>query len=190
MSEANTRTIRVLALCGSLRKASYNRATLRVAQEEVPDGMMIEVFDELAAIPHYDDDLRAQGWPPAVEALVKDIAAADAMLFVTPEYNFSIPGVLKNAIDWFSRHPDKPFAGKAVGIMGASQGPLGTGRGQYHLRQMCVYLDMFPVNKPEVFIGMAQNKFDAEGRLTDEVTRGFIRQHLVALRDWARRIRA
>jgi chromate reductase len=124
-----------------------------------------------------------------VEALRARIKAADALLFATPEYNYSIPGLLKNAIDWASRPPEQPFNGKPVAIMGASPGPVGTARCQYHLRQVCVSLNMFPVNKPEVMIGQYQNKFDVCGKLTDETTRGFVQDLLVALAAWTRTLR-
>jgi chromate reductase len=122
-------------------------------------------------------------------ALKDAIAASDAVLFVTPEYNRSIPGALKNAIDWASRPPDVPLLGKPVAMLGASPGILGTARAQYHLRQCCVFLDMHPVNKPEVFIAQAASKFDAQGRLTDQTARDLIGQLLVALRDWTIRLR-
>lgn len=179
--------MRVLGISGSLRKASYNTAALRAARELAPAGMLIEQA-EIGGIPLYDEDLRAAGLPAAVERLRAQIRAADAVLLVTPEYNYSIPGVLKNAIDWASRQPDQPFDGKPVAIMGATGGLLGTARAQYHLRQMLVFLNAFPVNKPEVFIGQAASKFDAEGRLTDETTRGFIRQLLEALEQWTARL--
>ena len=118
------------------------------------------------------------------------IAAADALLFVTPEYNYSMPGVLKNAIDWASRPPDQPFAGKPVAIMGAGAGMAGTARAQYDLRRSCVFLDMHPLNKPEVLIFQAQNKFDAAGRLTDDVARGLIGDLMAALLRWTRQITA
>src|SRR5262250_1775125 len=164
MSEA--KGIAVLAICGSLRAGSYNKAALRTAVELKPPGMTIETAD-IGSFPLYNEDVRAQGFPPPVERFRDQIAAADALLFVTPEYNYSVSGVLKNAIDWASRPPDQPFDGKPVAMMGASMGLGGTGRAQYHLRQSCVYLNMFPLNKPEVMISQAQNKFDASGRLTD-----------------------
>jgi len=185
MSDA--KGINVLAFCGSLRAGSYNRAALRAAIELRPPGMAIETAD-ISAIPPYNEDVRAQGFPPPVETLRRQIAAADALLFVTPEYNYSIPGVLKNAIDWASRPPDQPFAGKPVAMMGAGAGMAGTARAQYDLRRCCVFLDMHPINKPEVMIGQAQTKFDADGRLTDEAARGFIRDMLVALEQWTRQI--
>jgi chromate reductase len=179
--------INVLAICGSLRTGSYNRAALRAAIELRPPGMTIDTGD-ISAFPLYNEDVRAQGFPPPVETLRRQIAAADALLFVTPEYNYSMSGVLKNAIDWASRPPDQPFAGKPVAIMGAGAGMAGTARAQYDLRRCCVFLDMHPLNKPEVLIGQAQTKFDAEGRFTDEVGRGLIRDLLVALEQWTRLI--
>jgi chromate reductase, NAD(P)H dehydrogenase (quinone) len=184
---SDTRATNVLAICGSLRTGSYNRAALRTAIELKPPGMTIETA-EIGAIPLYDEDVCAQGFPAPVETLRRQIAAADALLFVTPEYNYSMPGVLKNAIDWASRPPDQPFAGKPVAMMGASAGIGGTVRAQYDLRRSCVFLDMHPLNRPEVFIGTAQTKFDASGRLTDDVARGLIRDLLVALEQWTRLI--
>src|SRR5487761_722455 len=168
-------TIKVFAICGSLRKGSYNRLALKVAADNLPPGMTLDQYDRLAEIPPDNEDIRQQGLPPVVEDLRQRIKAADALLFVTPEYNYSMPGVLKNAIDWASRPPDQPFAGKPVAIMGAGAGMAGTARAQSDLRRCCVYLDMHPLNKPEVLIGQAQTKFDAAGRLTDEAARGFIR---------------
>jgi chromate reductase len=185
MSDA--KGINVLAICGSLRAGSYNRAALRTAIELRPPGMTIETGD-IAAFPLYNEDVRAQGFPPPVETLRRQIAAADALLFVTPEYNYSMSGVLKNAIDWASRPPDQPFAGKPVAIMGAAAGMAGSARAQYDLRRSCVFLDMHPLNKPEVLIGQAQTKFDADGNLTDEVARNLIRDLMANLAAWARLI--
>ncbi|MGH7248084.1 MAG: NADPH-dependent FMN reductase [Pseudomonadota bacterium] len=185
MSDA--RGIHVLGICGSLRRGSYNMAALRTAIELKPPGMTIEVA-EIGAIPLYNEDVRAQGFPPPVETLRRQIKAAEALLLVTPEYNYSMSGVLKNAIDWASRPPDQPFAGKPVAIMGAGAGMAGTARAQYDLRRSCVFLDMHPLNKPEVLIGQAQTKFDAAGRFTDEAGRGFIGDLLVALESWTRQI--
>src|SRR6516165_4856456 len=185
MSEA--KGITVLGICGSLRAGSYNKAALRTAIELKPLGMTIETAD-IGSFPLYNEDVRAQGFPPPVERFRRQIVAADGLLFVTPEYNYSISGVLKNAIDWASRPPDQPFAGKPVAIMGAGAGMAGTARAQYDLRRCCVFLDMHPLNKPEVLIGQAQTKFDAEGRFTDEVGRGLIRDLLVALEAWTRQI--
>ena len=185
MSDA--KGINILAICGSLRAGSYNRAALRTAIELKPPGMTIETAD-IGSIPLYNEDVRAQGFPPPVEKLRQQIKEADALLFVSPEYNYSIPGVLKNAIDWASRPPDQPFAGKPVAIMGAGAGMAGTARAQYDLRRCCVFLDMHPLNKPEVLIGVAHTKFDAEGAFTDEVGRSLIRDLLVALDQWSRQL--
>src|SRR6185437_5600598 len=135
--------LKVLGLCGSLRRGSFNRMALKAAAELVPAGMSLDIYDGLADIPPYNDDVREKGYPAPVQALRDRIAAADAVLFVTPEYNYSVPGVLKNAIDWASRPPAQPFDGKPVAIMGASMGLFGTARAQYHLRQTCVFINAF-----------------------------------------------
>jgi chromate reductase, NAD(P)H dehydrogenase (quinone) len=179
--------IKVLAICGSLRKDSYNMAALRVAIAQKPPGMTIEIGD-ISQIPPYNEDVRQQGFPPTVETLRRQIKEADALLFACPEYNYSMSGVLKNAIDWASRPPDQPFAGKAVAMLGAAAGMAGSARAQYDLRRSCVFLDMHPLNKPEVFIGQAQTKFDADGNLTDEAARGFIRDLMANLAAWTRQI--
>lgn len=186
MSDAQQ--IKVLGISGSLRKGSYNSAALREAQRVAPAGMQIEIAD-IAQIPLYNDDVRVAGFPAPVERLVAQIRAADAVLFVTPEYNYSVPGVLKNAIDWVSRAPEQPLAGKPAAIMGVSPGRLGTARAQYHLRQTMVFLDAHLLNKPEVMIGNAGQLFDADGALADEATRGYIVRLLEALREWTMRLR-
>ena len=180
--------INVLGFAGSLRKASFNAAVLRAAVELAPPDVTIETFD-LHGIPLYDGDVEAAGLPAAVVRFRERIAASDALLIVTPEYNYSMAGVLKNAIDWASRPPDQPFRGKPVAIAGASMGGFGTARAQYHLRQTCVFLDMLPLNKPEVFVSTAHQKVDAEGRLTDEPSRAALRALLDALVLWTRRLR-
>ena len=177
----------VLGICGSLRQGSYNSMALRAAQKLAPEGMRITIAD-IAAIPLFNDDVRLAGEPGPVAALKAQGRAADAVLLVSPEYNFSVPGVLKNTLDWMSRPPEPPFDGKPVAIMGASGGPLGTARGQYHLRQVLVYMNTFTVNKPEVFIGNAQTKFDPEGRLTDEPTAKFITELLASLQKLKQRV--
>jgi chromate reductase len=181
-------TMKILGLSGSLRKGSYNGMVLRAAGEVLPDGATLEIAG-IGDLPLYDDDLRQAGYPAPVQRLRHQIATADAVLFVTPEYNYSIPGVLKNAIDWASRPPEQPFNEKPVAIMGASMGLLGTARAQYHLRQMLVFLNAHPINKPEVMISQVQTKFDPDGRLTDEPTREFIRALLTALVAWTARIK-
>jgi chromate reductase len=132
--------------------------------------------------------VRLAGEPAAVSELKAKVRAADAVLLVSPEYNFSVPGVLKNTLDWMSRPPEPPFDGKVVAIMGASGGPLGTARGQYDLRKILVYMNTFTVNKPEVFIGNAQTKFNAQGELTDEPTAKFIADLLVSLQALKKRV--
>ena len=181
--------MKVLAMVGSLRKASYNKLALRAALELKPADMEIEDFD-LNPIPPYNDDVREVGYPPAVQALREKIRAADAILFVTPEYNYSVSGVLKNAIDWASRPPERPLEGKPAGVMGASGGRLGTARAQYHLRQIGVFLDLHFINKPEVMISFADKAFDASGHLTDEGARKLIADLLVNLRDWTLKLKS
>jgi chromate reductase, NAD(P)H dehydrogenase (quinone) len=181
------RPIRILGIAGSLRRASYNRATLRAATELAPEGATIEIF-ELDEIPAFNQD-EEQNPPAKVVELKKRVREADAILFVTPEYNYSVPGVLKNAIDWASRpYGDSAWNGKPAAIMGASVGAIGTARAQYHLRQMMVFLNMFPVNQPEVMIGNASERFDANGNLTHDATKEFISQLLKSLVDWTRKI--
>ncbi len=182
--------IKVLAISGSLRKASFNTAALRAARELAPEGVEVTIYEGLRDIPLYDDDIRAgQGYPAPVNAFRAAIKAADALLIATPEYNYSIPGVLKNAIDWASRPPEQPFDGKPVAILGAAGSMLGTGRAQYDLRKMFVFLNGHVLNKPEVMISQAPTRFDADGRLTDETTRTLMAQQLAALRDWTLRLR-
>lgn len=182
-----TSPIRILGIAGSLRRESYNRAALRAATELVPEGATLEIFD-LDGIPMFNQD-EEQNPPAKVVELKRLVREADAILFVTPEYNYSVPGVLKNAIDWASRpYGDSAWNGKPEAIMGASVGTLGTARAQYHLRQIMVFLNMFPINQPEVMIGNASKRFDQEGNLTDEQTKEFIRQLLQNLVAWTRRL--
>jgi chromate reductase len=184
--------LNVLAISGSLRKGSFNTSLLRAAieiaaAENVPVAMTMA---ELRDIPLYDEDVRSVGVPEPVQRFRDAISAADALVFATPEYNYSIPGVLKNAIDWASRPPSQPFAGKPIAIMGVSGAMSGTMRAQYHLRQVTMSLDMHAVNKPEIFVRNGKSSFDEHGRLTDDTTRKLVHQLLVALVDWTRRLRA
>ena len=189
MADDDNTTLRVLGIAGSLRAGSFNRALLRAAQELAPEGMEILVFD-ITLIPPYNGDVEARGDPEPVAALKAAIREADALLVVTPEYNFGVPGVLKNAIDWASRPPDKtPLRGKPAAIMGASPGAYGTVRAQLQLRQAFVFTQTPALLAPEVLVAKAHEKFDKEGRLTDEVTRGYVRKLLEALRDWTVRLR-
>jgi chromate reductase len=179
--------LKILGIAGSLRKASYNRAALRAAQKLAPQDATIDIF-ELDGIPGFNQD-EERNPPPKVADLKRRIREADAILLVTPEYNYSIPGVLKNAIDWASRpYGDSAWNGKPVAIMGASIGVFGTARAQYHLRQCFVFLNMYPVNHPEVMIGSAANRFDEQGNLTDEQSRRLITLLLRNLADQTRQM--
>lgn len=177
----------ILGIAGSLRRQSFNRALLRAAQELAPEGATIETF-ELDGIPSFNQD--EEGNPPAKVAELKQrIRGADAILFVTPEYNYSVPGLLKNAIDWASRpYGDSAWNGKPVAVMGASVGTIGTARAQYHLRQMFVFLNMYAVNQPEVMVSNAHKHFDQDGKLTDDTAKKLIRQLLEELVNWTRRL--
>ena len=182
------KNINILGIAGSLRQSSYNRAALRAAKSLVPDNTVLDIF-ELDGIPGFNQD-DEQNPPEKVVELKKRVLAADAILFVTPEYNYSIPGVLKNAIDWASRPYGKSvWNGKPAAIMGASIGTLGTARAQYHLRQCCVFLNMFPLNNPEVMIPNAADRFDADGHLVDDKSRELIAQLLQGLVAWTRRLK-
>ena len=179
--------VSIFGFVGSLRKGSYNKALLRAALEMVPPDATLESFD-LEGIPPFNQDL--EGDPPQkVREFKEKIRAADAILIVTPEYNYSIPGVLKNAIDWASRpYGDNAFAGKPVAVMGASIGMLGTARAQYHLRQSFIFLNMYPVNQPEIMVPFVQDKIDERGVLKDDQTRQKIRELLESLVAWTLRI--
>ena len=179
----------ICGISGSLRRGSYNTAALHAAAELAPEGVSV-VDAGIADIPLYDEDARAVGFPASVIRLQHAIASADAVLIATPEYNYSVPGVLKNAIDWVSRTDPQPFANKAVAIMGASPGSLGTARAQYDLRKMFVYLDAHVLNKPEVMISAAHTRFDADGKLTDDTTRKFLASLVTTLCDWTYRLKA
>ncbi|HEV2305832.1 MAG TPA: NAD(P)H-dependent oxidoreductase [Candidatus Acidoferrales bacterium] len=183
------KTLTILGIAGSLRKASYNRGALRAAQQLVPEGAKIEIF-ELDGIPAFNQDEETNP-PKRVTELKEGVRAADAILFSTPEYNYSIPGVLKNAIDWASRpYGDNAWNEKPVAVMGASVGAVGTARAQYHLRQSFVFLNMRPTNGPEVMIGNAAQRFDEQGNLKDEASKELIRKMLVDLVQWTRQLEA
>ena len=180
--------IDILGFAGSLRKGSYNKAVLRAAAELVPKDAKLEIFD-LEGIPVFNQDQESTP-PDRVKEFKKRIKAADAILISTPEYNYSIPGGLKNAIDWASRpYGDNAFDGKTVAMMSASIGMLGAARAQYHLRQCFVFLNMYPVNTPEVFITFAPQKIDEEGRLVDDQSRKIITQLLLSLATWTRKLK-
>jgi chromate reductase len=182
------KTVHVLGFAGSLRKESFNRALLRAASEILPQDVELEIF-ELEGIPPFNAEQELSP-PDRVRDFKGRILAADALLIVTPEYNYSIPGVLKNAIDWASRPSgNNSFNGKPAAIMSASTGYLGGARAQYHLRQVCVYINLLLLNKPEVMVTFAGEKFDVTLKLTDERTREHIQKLLDALAEWTRKIR-
>lgn len=180
------KTYRILGFAGSLRKDSYNKALLRAALELLPKGLELDIFD-LEGIPPFNQDLEQQS-PATVREFKAKIRAADALLIATPEYNYSMPGVLKNAIDWASRpYGDNAFDDKPVAMMGASIGMIGTARAQYHLRQSCVFVNMHPLNRPEVMVPFAQDRIK-DGKLIDQMSRDLISQLLQALIVWTERL--
>jgi chromate reductase len=183
----NARAIRILGISGSLRRSSHNTGLLRAAQELLPDGVTLTTFD-IGQLPHYNADLDGESAPESVRALKRAIAEADGLLFVTPEYNYSVPGVLKNAIDWASRTAkDSPLNGKPVAMMGAG-GTMGTVRAQAHLRQILLFNGTMQLAKPEVYIQRSWEKFDPDGNLTDEASRKLVRQLLEQFARWIRQV--
>ena len=180
--------MKIVGIAGSLRAGSLNRSLLKVAGTLVPEGHTFEVAD-IDDIPLYNGDVNEAGIPDPVRQVYDKLASADGIVLASPEYNYSVPGVLKNAIDWLSRVDPQPFDGKAVAIMGASPSNLGTARAQYHLRQILVYLNAFVVNKPEIQIGGAFGKFDDGGNLTDDKERKYIGRQMQALCDLAAKLR-
>jgi chromate reductase, NAD(P)H dehydrogenase (quinone) len=182
IDEKEEAVVNIVSICGSLRRGSYNRMLMQALPGLAPPGMVIAASPSFAALPLYNADAQGStGIPAEVTALADVIRAAGGVIFCTPEYNFSMPGGLKNAIDWVSRVPSQPFAGKPVAIQSASPGPLGGARVQYELRRIMVFLDALTLNKPEVFVGSCASKFDEKtGELKDEPTRDFVRQQLVA----------
>jgi chromate reductase len=178
----------ILGFAGSLRKGSFNHLTLRAAQNLLPENTSLDIFD-INGLPGFNQDDEATP-PEKVVDLKQRIRNADAILFVTPEYNYSVPGVLKNAIDWASRpYGDSAWTGKPVAVMGASVGTTGTARAQYHLRQMFVFLNMYAVNHPEVMLANAHKHFDEQGNLTDEVAKKLIKQLLEELVRWTKQLK-
>jgi len=176
------RTLNVISICGSLRKGSYNRMVMNALPALAPDGMKITEAPPFSEFPLYNADVQnSTGTPAPVQKLADAIRAADGVIFNTPEYNFGIPGGLKNAIDWVSRVQNQPLVGKPIALQSASPGPLGGGRVQYDMRRAMVFLDALTLNKPEIFIGnCAQRIDDKTGKITDEATVGFIKQQLTA----------
>ena len=174
--------MKVLGICGSLRKQSTNMGLLRYAQQHAPEGMQIEIAD-LSEVPFYNSDLGEK--PAPVERLMEQLEQADALLLACPEYNYSMAPVLKNALDWASRAPDNHLlAGRPAAILG-SGGGMGTSRAQYHLRQVCVFLDLRLLNKPEVLVNAFAGNFDEQGNLTGEKIQQLVKQQLGKLKNWA-----
>ncbi len=176
------KTQNVISICGSLRKGSYNRIVMNALPGLAPEGLHIKEAPPFTEFPLYNADIQnSTGFPAAVNTLADAIRSADGVIFVTPEYNFGIPGALKNAIDWVSRLPNQPFAGKPIALQSASPGPVGGARVQYDLRRSMVFLDALTLNKPEIFIGNCAQRIDEKtGQITDEQTKGFIKQQLAA----------
>ena len=182
------RQLTVVAFAGSLRRASYNRALLRAAQEMAPPQMTLSIL-EIDGIPLFNEDVEQQGDPEPVARFKQAIREADGLLIATPEYNHGVPGVTKNAIDWASRPPRQAVLdGKPVAILGASPGITGTARGQSQLRQAFEFTNSYCMPQPEILVYQAHQKFDAEGRLTDEKTRAFLGKFLLAFRAWIQRL--
>ena len=181
----------VLGIAGSLRAGSFNRALLRAAQELAPPGMALRAWEGLRDLPPYDGDVEAAGFPAPVAALQEAVRGAGAVLVVTPEYNYSVPGVLKNALDWASRPPGKSaFRGKVVAITGASTGAMGAVRAQEDLRRVLRTMGAVVVPSPEVLVSTAATRFDAAGRLVDETTRKLLGRLLGELAAWVARMAA
>jgi chromate reductase len=180
-------SLTILAISGSLRSGSYNTALLRSVKEQAPESFAMEIITP-KGIPLYDgDDEKATGIPAIVTGIIDKIRAAHGLMIATPEYNFSIPGGLKNLTDWVSRVKQQPFKHKAVGIMGASGGIVGTARSQYHLRQNLQALEAITMPRPEIFVTNSAQKFDEAGRLTDQKTMEMIGKWLTAYEAWVRR---
>ncbi len=179
---------KIIGISGSLRKKSYNTALLHAAIELLPPGMSLEIAN-IHEVPLYNGDIEDQGFPKAVTILREQIRAADGILIATPEYNYSMSGVIKNVIDWLSRPASDPvLTGKPLALIGASQGMMGSARAQYHLRQTVVYLDLPVLNRPELFVAFAQNKFDEDLKLTDTPTREILGQLLESFQRWIQRL--
>ncbi|MFM0047683.1 NAD(P)H-dependent oxidoreductase [Paraburkholderia sediminicola] len=174
-------SLRFVTLVGSLRRLSFHAAIADSLPELAPENVTVTKLPSVGLLPHYDADVQAEGFPQSVLDLGNAIREADGVIIVTPEYNYSVPGVLKNALDWLSRLPTTPLAGKPVAIQSASPGIFGGARAQYHLRQSMVFLDAQVLNKPEVMVGGAASKVDVEGRtITDQQTREIVTAQLKA----------
>ena len=181
------KTMNVLGICGSLRKQSTNLGLLKYARDNAPEGIEVKIAD-LSEVPFFNADLDSV--PSPVQKLLDDIEGVEALLLACPEYNYSMAPALKNALDWASRAPEnRLLSGKSAAILG-SGGGMGSARAQYHLRQVCVFLKIHLLNKPEVFSNAFNGSFDDKGNLTDERIQGLVQEQLVALKSWAQRVRS
>lgn len=189
MSTMKEAPLRVVGLSGSLRAGSFNSMALRLAHESMPEGMTLDSLD-WHEVPPFNADVLVQGLPASVAALRERIRQADGLVIATPEYNFSIPGMLKNLLDWISRGEDQPLAGKPVALLSAATGPLGGARVQYDMRRVLLFVNAMVLTKPEVFIGQAQEKFSADGQCIDVLTRQFVSAQMLAFSRWIMRVRA
>ncbi len=177
-----------VTMLGSLRRGSFNRMIAATLDELAPDDVAVRLLASVGGLPRYNQDMEDVGHPPEVVAMVEAIAKADGVIIVTPEYNHSVPGVLKNALDWISRHPSRPFEHKPVALQSSSPGLLGGARCLDHLRQILVSMDAFVLNKPEITVTQVDGKLDQDaGTLRDEQTRRFIARQLHGLSELARR---
>ncbi len=184
--------LKVLTICGSLRKGSYNHALVRALPALAPAEMTLSEAPSYETFPFYNADIQdSAGFPGVVTDFAEAVRAADGIIIVTPEYNWSIPGALKNTLDWVSRMKDQPFKEKPVAIQSASQGPLGGARMQYHLRMALTYMNAFVFGTPEIFVGVAQNKFDKDSlELKDQPTKDIVKQQLAGFAKFIVRVRA
>jgi chromate reductase len=181
--------IKLLGVSGSLRKHSYNSGALRAIASILPEGVIFKTA-EIAQLPFYSADVEQAGLPDTVNQFRAQVAASDALIFAVPEYNFSLPGVLKNALEWLSRPPNPPANAKPCAVFGASVSPLGTARGQFHFRHVAVSLNMHMVNLPHVDIANAKSKFDVEGQLSDQASLESLKQLVTELQLLTNRFRA
>ena len=182
--------LNIVTICGSLRKGSYNAALIRALPALAPAGMTFTASAPIGDIPHYDFDAQSgSGFPASVNAFADSIRAADGIIIVSPEYNWTIPGAFKNALDWVSRMKEQPFKGKPVALQSASIALLGGSRMQYHLRQCLVSIDALVIGRPEVIVTFAKEKFDEKTlELKDQITRDIIKQQLAGFESFVRKI--
>ncbi len=179
--------IKIVAICGSLRSESYNKKLLAEAIKLLPEEFEVEVFD-IGSFPLYNEDLEENGLPAEVELFKQAIEKAEAVLIASPEYNYSVPGVLKNALDWASAPDDKPLSRKPVGIIGASTGFAGTARMQFHLKSVLLDLNMYVLPKPDLYVTFSEEKFDSTGKLTDSKTQESLVRFIAEYTLWVKKL--